>query len=80
MNLFRIIALIKQIDPPPDLYDEETYRAWFIELGLTVTDIAELVDDPAGTRAAKMVVAVGTDNIMWKQFYALLLDARESIA
>jgi len=80
MNLFRIIALIKQIDPPPDLYDEETYRAWFIELGLTVTDIAELVDDPAGTRAAKMVVVIGTDNELWTRFHGVLIAARERIA
>jgi len=80
MNLIRIIALLKQIDPPPDLSDEETYRAWFIEMGLTVTDIAELVDDDVAKRAAKMVMVIGTENIMWKQFHDLLLDARERVA
>jgi len=79
MNLIRIIALLKQIEPPPDLFDEETYRAWFIEVGLTVTDIAAIVDDDVAKRAAKMVMVIGTDNIMWKQFYDLLLDARERV-
>jgi len=79
MNLIRIIALLKQIDPPPDLSDEETYRAWFIEMGLTVTDIAELMYDPVAKRAAKMVMVISTDDIMWKQFYDLLYDARERV-
>jgi hypothetical protein len=79
MNLIRIIALLKQIDPPPDLLDEETYRAWFIDLSETVTDIATILDDGVARRAAKTIAVIGTDNKLWKQFYEVLLDARERV-
>jgi hypothetical protein len=77
VNLFRIIALLKQIDPPPSLYSEPQFRMWFEETADVIADIAALSDDESGKRAAQMMIDIGRENYLWQPFYAVLLAARE---
>lgn len=79
MNIFKIWGLLKQIEEPPSLDNENAFRDWAENTADVVMEIALLSGDDEGLIAAKMLRAMVLDPTLWTRFYSLLKEARKHV-
>lgn len=78
-SIFKILKLMLDVGYPPDLKDEEAFRAWMIDIADAASTLAMLTGTELDNRVAAVLDVIVDDDKYWTVLYAILLKAAQYI-
>lgn len=79
MSIFKIMKLILGVGFPPDIKDEEAFRAWMVGMTDAASSLAMLTGNEMDNRVAGVLETIVDSDSYWAVLYSVLLTASEYI-